>query len=674
MIKTLNIPLMDGNKNIDLLSCFTFLLFAFQITGLHGQLSPRIANYTMEIRLDTAQKTLTASTVMSWKNISDQPVSELQMHMYYNAFRSSRSTFMEESIWIRGFLNAALQDDCGWSWSEITHFEDASGHILTDSLEYIQPDDGNDNDKTVLRIGLAEPVLPGQTATYRFDWEARIPKSMVRTGYNREYYFMAQWFPKLGVYEPAGMRYAKVDQWNCHQYHSTGEYYSDFGVYDVSITVPEGFVVGASGVLQERREDRGESTWRFVAEDVIDFTWATSPHFIENKYKWKDIDITLLTYPGHEHFKERYFNAIGNAFEYLHAHVGPYPYPVLTVVDPPIHGIFTGGMEYPMLVSSLSFCFFPEGFKAPETLVTHELIHQYFMQMVASNEQEEAWMDEGVTSYYEARIMDHYGGADRSQVKWLGMKFGNGEYNRYEFLNSPNPKIAGNDRKSWEFKYGGYGTIAYNKVAMALKTLEGLIGQEVFDDMMKTYFERWKFRHPCGRDLIEVANEVVTKHYGHTFGDSIHWFFDQFIYGTEACDYAVASVTNRKMLHSAGFVNDTENCLPLDLNNSKEGYESTVVVHRLGEAWLPVEILVKFNDGSSVLEQWDGKARAFDFKYVSEKRIVSAEVDPFRKNNMDCNFLNNSFIVSQKKNSIRKYIYQIITGIQHAMETMTILI
>jgi len=185
---------------------------------------------------------------------------------------------------------------------------------------------------------------------------------------------MVQWFPKLGVYEKAGMRYAEEDQWNCHQYHSSGEYYANFGTYDVSIKVPKGYIVGASGELAEKKETSDSTTWRYVIDDVIDFGWTASPQFVETKERWKNVEIKLLTYPEHVHCAGRYFGAVKAAFAYMDTHVGEYPYSTLTIVDPPIHGLFTGGMEYPTFISSVSFCFLPVGVRTPETLVVHEFI------------------------------------------------------------------------------------------------------------------------------------------------------------------------------------------------------------------------------------------------------------------------------------------------------------
>ena len=645
------------------------------------QVSPRIANYNMQVELDVDQKRLSGQTKLKWHNPSAGSVSELQFHLYYNAFKNSESTFFKESNGIPSFFKESLIDDCGWSWSNITSMTDENGHDLMANLTFIQPDDFNEEDQTVLQVLLKDSVLAGDSIIIDFSWEAKVPKSMVRTGYNMDYYFFAQWFPKVGVYEPAGTRFATEDQWNTHQYHANGEYYSDFGNYHVELTVPNNFVVGASGQLIDKTNKGNRNTWIFEVNDVIDFAWTASPHFKIHYEKWNDVEITLLTYPGHEHFADRYFSTVKNAFNYLNDYVGAYPYSTLTIVDPPIHGLFTGGMEYPTLITSISFCFFPKGFKSVETLTTHEFIHQYFMQMVATNEQEEPWMDEGLTTYYEGRILDHYLGEDKSFVDWAGIQIGNSAYNRYEFFHSENPKVANQTFKARDYKHGGYGPIAYNKTAIWLKTLENIIGREIFDNCMKTYFERWKFKHPNRDNFISVFNEVVKKESGEKFGENLNWFFDQVLFGSNICDYSVANIENTIIESPKGYIDDLENCIDSkeniesELINPEVGkYQSKVVFYRQGEIQMPQEISIELANGDVQMFQWDGMERSHDISIITTERIVGAMIDPKRKIWIDQNFLNNSLSISAQKKEVRNFWIRSLSSVQHILENLSFLI
>lgn len=634
-------------------------------------LSPRTANYDIQLRLDTAEKKIHGRQLLHWSNPSADTVRELQYHLYLNAFRNTQSTFMKEAGGF-GFMIDALKENCGWSWVEVKGIRDEYGNDLSRQAEYIAPDDGNADDRTVLRVPLARPVLPGAAIRVELEWVTKIPRAAIRTGYNRDYYFMAQWFPKVGVYEPAGTRFAEKGQWNCHQYHAEGEYYSDFGVYQVYITVPAGFTVGASGVLQGIEEQEGMKTWRFRAEDVIDFTWAASPHFRELKESYKGIGLRLLAYPYHEHLAERYFKVVKYAIDFCTSRFGDYPYTHLTIIDPPFHGMFSSAMEYPTLISTANLCFLPRGVKTSELLLVHEFIHQYFMQMVASNEQEEPWLDEGITNYYEARIMDELFGRQSSTMECMGIGFGNMESNRGAFFGMENPRIADYRRFSWQFPEGSSHPISYSKTTLWLRTLEGLLGTETLDEAMRAYFQRWKFRHPCGQDFIDVVNEVVRQKHGARFGENMNWFFDQVLYSTELCDYAVASISNTPLLSSAGIFEDTEDCLRPGAAEEPL-FRSKVVVHRLEGLYFPVEVRITFEDGKAITEHWDGRGRSREFLFEGMGKIISAEVDPERKIYLDKNFINNSLALQRQKAGIRNYAFKFLFWMQNAMQSLCML-
>ena len=174
----------------------------------------------------------------------ERRVSELWLHLYLNAFRNNESTFMRES---GGQLRSDRMPDGGWGWTDVTSIRRADGVDLLPSLRYEHPDDDNARDRTVVRVTLPEPVAPGGAVALDVAWKATLPRVFARTGYAGDYFLVGQWFPKLGVYEPAGLRGRAQGGWNCHQFHANSEFYADFGHYRVAITLPERFVVGATG-------------------------------------------------------------------------------------------------------------------------------------------------------------------------------------------------------------------------------------------------------------------------------------------------------------------------------------------------------------------------------------------------------------------------------------------
>ena len=237
-------------------------------------LSPRNASYSIDARLDVPSRTITGSELVTWRNITAKPASELQFHLYWNAWKNARTTFMRERALVGG-PGQPRPDD--WSRIDVTSIKlvapSAAGvGDLTASKRFIQPDDGNAEDETVMTVPLPRAVPPGAAVALEVKWSAHVPRTFARTGAIGNYFFIAQWFPKLGVWQDEG--------WNCHQFHAGTEFFSDYGVYDVLLTVPQGWTVGATGVERDRRKNADKTeTYRYYQEDVHDFAWTTSPDY-----------------------------------------------------------------------------------------------------------------------------------------------------------------------------------------------------------------------------------------------------------------------------------------------------------------------------------------------------------------------------------------------------------
>lgn len=645
-------------------------------------LSPRIANYDIDVTLDAETKKLHGIEKIRWKNTSQDTIRELQMHTYLNAFKNTASTFMVEAG--GNVLGNSIKDveEDYWGWVDVNSFLMGDSIELAPKMSYIQPDDGNENDQTVLRIPLPYPVLPDSTIEATLKFEAKLPKIMARVGYCKGGYLLAvQWFPKFGVYEPAGMRYQEDEgKWNCHQFHARSEFYADFGVYDVRITTPQDLIVGASGVLQDEQfNDDGTRTVYYRAEDVIDFAWTASPCFTDETVTWEGVAIRLLIQPEHLMHRERFLKSAKAAITYMNQHVGKYPYPTLTIVGPPVEGLRSSAMEYPTLITVPAVYGLPEGIRTPEILTVHEYVHQYFMQMVASHEAEEAWLDEGLASYYESRIMDEYYGDKTSVVNMFGYRSGDLEMSRARYLNMGNPKISPTAVIPWKLPpVDEVKELSYSKPVTWLQTLEGMVGEEVMTQIMKTYFERWKFKHPSGRDFIAVVNEVVCESLPDEFPNGMDWFFEQVLYSADMCDYKVASIKNYLVKPPIGLFDDgdgTKKHVSEDeqqeiLDGNPKKYFSVVQLYRLEGIAAPTEILVRFDDGSEVLEKWDGQARFHQLTYRSEKQVVAAHIDPHYKIALDANYLNNSLVLESDTSPLLKWSTKALFWMQNMMQIL----
>ncbi len=394
----------------------------------------------MEVVLEPAERRLRGTQRIRWRNTTDAPTSELRFHLYLNAFRDARSTLMREAD--EEFRRKWRDADYGGIRVTQLELETADGPVdLTPQLHFAQPDDGNSDDATVLVAPLPTPVGAGAAAVVRTRFEVAIPKAHRRTGYAPDDgFFMMHWFPKLGVLESRG----EESVWNCPQFHANSEFFADFSVYEVAITLPPEYVVGATGQLQtaESTLEGSSKTLVYRAEDVHDFAWVADPDFVEHRMTTEPVraaddevatavaaamqtpveqfdlpatEIILLLRPEHdtETQRHRHFAAVRAAIEFFGLRYGPYPYPTITVVDPArdvLGNRLGGGMEYPQLITCGTSLFPHPHRLSPEGVTVHEFGHQYWYGLSANDEFREAWLDEGINTFSEGRAQWlHYG-------------------------------------------------------------------------------------------------------------------------------------------------------------------------------------------------------------------------------------------------------------------------
>jgi len=611
-----------------------------------GALSKQVVDYRIQVRLQPEKNALAGRETVTWLNDSAVPVPELQFHLYLNAFKNNRSTFMKES---GGTHRGFKVDAKDWGYITLTSLRVKEGEDLTSRMEFIQPDDGNPDDQTVMRIPLPAPVGPQQKVALEIEFEAKLPRVFARSGFFDDFYMVGQWFPKLGVNQDGF--------WNCHQYHENSEFFADYGVFEVEITVPKGYVVGATGErIKERANEDGTLSYTHYQEDVHDFAWTACPDFVEFRERFSledppvDTEMILLVHRQHLKQKPRFLDSLKKGLEFYSRNYGPYPYKTVTLVDPPLKALGAGGMEYPTLFTTMAAWFMPAGLRMPEMVTIHEFGHGYWYGIVGSNEFEEAWLDEGINSYSEMKAMDQYYGNDRSMVEFGPIKIGDGDYQRLQVI----PLFAWDPvvRKSWEFVSGGsYGSNVYSKAALTLKTLENHLGEEVMARIMRTYYDRWKFRHPTTGDFIAVAEEVS--------GRDLGWFFDQFLKTAGSLDYAVSSVRSQEEMEPAGYYGGELKAPKPGKDGRDKGREKTyrneVVVQRKGELIFPQEILVTFENDEEVRAEWDGRDRWKRFVYERPVKLRSARLDPENKILLDINLFNNSRVLRPDRASPLKY-------------------
>jgi hypothetical protein len=630
-----------------------------------------VVDYTIAATLDAVTKEVRGRQRLVWRNPSTDAVPDLWFHLYLNAFKNSKSTFYRES---GGRLRGDDMPKDGWGYIDVTALRLADGTDLTGAAAFEAPDDGNAGDQTVMRVPLPQPVPPGGSVALDVEFIAKLPRVFARTGFKDDFYLVGQWFPKIAVYEPAGMRGRATGGWNCHQFHANSEFYADFGHFDVTLTVPSSFVVGATGERTASTDNGdGTTTYRYVQGDVHDFAGTADPNFIEQRHRFSatedvtaeeyrqvaqlldrtdeevrlsDVEIILLLQRPHLPQADRYLRAAKLGIKWFGLWYGRYPYRTLTVVDPAPGAGGAGGMEYPTFITGgTSFIFnrWPFGeVRGVEAVTVHEFGHQFWYGLIANNEFEEAWLDEGFNSYSSARVMEAGHGREATLVRFLGLTLGAGDAARLS-----NNALARFDRvrqPAWTYQGGTYGFYSYQKPELLLRTLEHYLGEPTMARVMRTYHERWRFRHPSSDDFYAVANEVS--------GQDLTWFFRQAVEGTEVLDYEVSSVMTKRTREPAGYL-DENGARRLVAQEGDDGrargaaggterYTSTVMVRRRGDLVFPVEIDVKFEGQPAERVAWDGMDRWTRLEYERDRKLEWASVDPDRRVPLDVDWMNNA--------------------------------
>jgi aminopeptidase N len=510
---------------------------------------------------------------------------------------------------------------------------------LNRNLQFVAPDDNNKDDKTVVDLRLAKPIPAGAFVQFKIVFQTKFPETQARSGWKRDFLLGGQWFPKVGVWWQGA--------WNCHQYHNTTEFFADFGVYDVKLTVPQNEVVGASGVeVSDVSNPNGTKTVNYHGDDIHDFAWTVSPRYKvhESTYQAQmgPIQLRFLMQPAHWDQVERHERITRETLDRFEKWYGPYPYKTLTVVDPE-PGSAAGGMEYPTFITGGTEWWLPDGLHEVEGVVEHEFGHQYWYGMVATNEFEDAWMDEGINSYTEVKVLDSILGQKTSTMNLAGATYGEREQQRDFYIGTadldPMAKSAFGYVNS--FSYAG---VTYGKTASVLLTLEGIIGEDTMAKAMHTYFMKYRFTHPAKEDFLKTIEEVS--------GKDLRWYFNQAVYGTQVLDYEVLSANS----YPTNWFEEKKDDQKKERNarNSNTVYQSYVTVHRKGEFVMPIEVEVKFDNDENIREHWDGQSRWTRFSYVKKAKVASAEIDPDHTIYIDHDNFNDSLVLDPNPKATHK--------------------
>jgi hypothetical protein len=579
------------------------------------------ADYTIRATLDTAAKRLTGTEQIRYTNHSPDSLRFVWLQVDQNLFRPGSTGSLLNAAESR-FGGAGFTG--GFEIGSLTQtlpaaVAAASTHRRSKGADSVRPQPPMPLkyrvDDTMMYVDLAQPLAPGATAVLELAYGFNIPEHGAdRMGRDGSLYELAQWYPRMAVYDD-------VHGWNTDQYLGQGEFYLEYGDIDYEVTVPAGYLVAGSGVLQNpdqvltpaqrtrlaaaaksdstvaivtpeelasgvaRPRRDGTLTWRFRAERVRDVAWAASPDYRWDASSWEG---TLAQAFYRDAAKDTWEDAAKmsrySILEYSTKWFR-YPYPQITAIEGPV-----SGMEYPMVAMEAA------GEDKPDlyNVVTHEIGHMWYPMVVGSDERRYAWMDEGFNTFINTFSEQDYWNRDDTETRRNEIHFVTGldQSPTAQPILTPANRYRTNDN---------LGSLAYVKPSIVLLALRNkVLGAEVFDTAFREYTRRWAFRHPQPADFFRTMEEVS--------GRDLSWFWRGFFLTTAALDQTVESV--------------------------KVGPDGTalVTIRSLGAAVMPVELELVYGDSTRQMvklpvEIWYNGNR-YVYRVRPGRPIVSARVNP----------------------------------------------
>jgi hypothetical protein len=584
-----------------------------------------VVDYTLRATLDPSAHTVHGEGTIRWRNSSTQPVHELWLHMYLNAFKSERSAFLRERIGGRG---SGTPEDWGWIDLRRLSLERPDGTDLLKGIEYRRPDD---EDETDARVPLPHDVGPGDTIRLDVAFDDKLPSIVERTGYHGRFHMIGQWFPKIARLEPDGT-------WAHFPFHHLSEFYADFGTYDVTLDVPASFEIGATGPVVESRLEHGRRIERHVQSDVHDFAWAAWDQWHRATERIDGVDVRVLYPPGFSLVAERDLAAIRFALPYENVRFGRYPYSVLTVVHTQEDASEAGGMEYPTFITTESPWLTPPGIYGPEIVTVHELGHQWFYGLVATNEARWPFLDEGVNQFAEADTMASWRGAG-SAINLFGLRVSDVALQAVSGERGAHDEPVAQAAAS--FSTGAnYARLVYSRTASVLETIARVYGREAVGRALGAYARRYRFEHPGPDEFLGAFADVL--------GDPVAATLRTALFDKGWVDFAVDGVWSQRA-HTPAGVQDQDGTRQTSTGHDEDGWEGSVVVRRRGTLVLPVEIELEMADGSTRRETWNGEGDWVRIPWHGPVALRAAVVDPDHRVVIDGNIENNAALATGEK-------------------------
>ncbi len=540
----------------------TKLIFAsiiFSLIGLTSQaqsyFQQKVDN-KIEVTLDDNSHLLRAHITINYTNNSSDSLAFIYFHLWPNAYSSDRTANNKQEV-ENGNKKFYFADKEDWGFMDSLHF----------SVDGIDANIEPTTDKDIIKLKLNQPLLPGQTITIETPFKVQIPETFSRLGHYGESYQISQWFPKPAVYDHKG--------WHPMPYLNQGEFYSEFGSYDVSITLPENYVVMATGNLQ----NESEQTWlltladkkiedyskekeipsatktktiRYKEDNVHDFAWFADKRWVVRKAKTKlpnsnkEIEIFTAFLPEHKNGWEKSTDYVAETLIGYSEKVGNYPYKTAKAVE----GRLTagGGMEYPTVTIII-----PSNEPSiVREVIIHEVGHNWFYGILANNERIHPWMDESLNSFYEFKqenkLFDLSKGIQKYFANHLRKTF------QSQAISSP----------ATDFTSANYGLDVYDMGPKYLEWLEAYLGKDTFQKAMHNYYQTFQFKHVYPEDL-QKSMEAST-------GKDLNWFFEGVMKSNYPIDFSIQKIKTESNTSKIVIKNHSPIAAPaiVEIQNQKE--------------------------------------------------------------------------------------------------------
>lgn len=601
---------------------FLALLFsnAFAVMGQNASYWQQAVDYKMEVSVDAEHFQYKGKQELVYTNNSSDTLKKVYYHLYPNAFQPG-SEMAERADYIPD-PDARMVKKIKDGDKEIK--ENRIQNLKPDEIGYLKISNFKQDGVTVtartvgtiLEVILAKPILPHTQTTFTLNFDGQLPVQIRRSGRNNAEgiaFSMSQWYPKIAEFDFEG--------WHADPYIAR-EFHGVWGNFDVKITIDKDYVLGGSGYLQNPNEighgyqDAGvevkypkktkKLTWHFVAPMVHDFTWAADKEYLHDVVKGpNNVDLHFL-YKNNSKIIDNWKKLqplMVKVMDFYNKMIGDYPYKQYSFIQGG-----DGGMEYAMCTLILGNGTLEGIFGT----ATHELGHNWFQHVLASNESKHPWMDEGFTTYVE----------DLAVNEITGKKAANpfeGNYKvYYSLVNSGKEQPLTTHGDRYDFNRS-YSIASYVKGSIFLSQLGYLIGQDKLAETIKRYYQDFKFKHPTPNDIKRTAERVS--------GAELDWYLTDWTQTTNTIDYGITAVT-------------------------ENGANTIVSLERIGRMPMPIDLQVEYTDGT--VESFYIPLRMLFFEKANPSRSVGTAIKRTVLNDWPWANPKYELTISKPKNSIKK--------------------